>query len=37
MPPVNAEDVYGFGEIPQLIADYSTGRVGYFPVYQVNE
>ncbi len=37
MPPVNSKDVYGFDDVPQLVADYSAGRTGYFPVYQVNE
>jgi NADPH:quinone reductase-like Zn-dependent oxidoreductase len=35
MPPVKAEDIYDFEEIPQLINDYAAGKTGYFPVYRV--
>jgi hypothetical protein len=36
MPQVAAEDTYRFEDVPQLLADYAEGRVGYFPVYEVN-
>jgi NADPH:quinone reductase-like Zn-dependent oxidoreductase len=36
LPPV-PERVYAWDDIPQLAADYSSGRLGtYFPVFQVN-
>jgi NADPH:quinone reductase-like Zn-dependent oxidoreductase len=36
MPQVAAEDTYRFEDVPQLLADYAEGQVGYFPVYEVN-
>jgi hypothetical protein len=36
IPPVDQDSVYGFDEIPRLVADYAAGSAGYFPIYQVN-
>jgi NADPH:quinone reductase-like Zn-dependent oxidoreductase len=34
-PPVDR--VYGYDEVPDLIADYAEGRTGYFPLFRVND
>ncbi len=36
MPQVTAAETYRFEDVPQLLADYTAGKVGYFPVYEVN-
>jgi NADPH:quinone reductase-like Zn-dependent oxidoreductase len=37
LPPVNAERVYAWEEVPQLTEDYAQARISsYFPLFQVN-
>lgn len=36
LPAIDEGLTYAFDDIPRLIADYSLGKTGYFPIYQVN-